>query len=200
MHSDPEGSVTRWIVGLKEGDPQAAQHLWQRYFHRLVALARVKLGHAPRTAVDEEDAALSAFCGLCDGAAHGQFGKLGDREDLWRLLVVLTARKSIDQKKRTGRLKRGGGKVLCETALIDEDAAEAVGALSEIAGKEPTPELAALLAEEFRSRLDTLATDELRHVASLRLEGYGNDEIAERLGCARRTVARRLEIIRMAWN
>jgi DNA-binding CsgD family transcriptional regulator len=31
------------------------------------------------------------------------------------------------------------------------------------------------------------------------MEGYTNDEIAERLGCARRTVARRLELIRKIW-
>ena len=31
------------------------------------------------------------------------------------------------------------------------------------------------------------------------MEGYNNDEIADQLGCARRTVARRLELIRKTW-
>ena len=41
--------------------------------------------------------------------------------------------------------------------------------------------------------------DALRQVALSRMEGYNNDEIAEQLGCARRTVARRLELIRKIW-
>ena len=40
---DPEGSVTRWIARLKDGDRAAAQALWEAYFHRLVALARHRL-------------------------------------------------------------------------------------------------------------------------------------------------------------
>jgi DNA-directed RNA polymerase specialized sigma24 family protein len=31
------------------------------------------------------------------------------------------------------------------------------------------------------------------------MDGYTVDEIADRLGCARRTVARRLELIRKTW-
>ena len=31
------------------------------------------------------------------------------------------------------------------------------------------------------------------------MEGYNNDEIADQLGCARRTVARRLDLIRKTW-
>jgi hypothetical protein len=32
-----------------------------------------------------------------------------DRDGLWRLLVVLTARKAAHQRRDQGRLKRGGG-------------------------------------------------------------------------------------------
>ena len=45
-----EGSVTRWIEALQAGDSAAAQQLWERYFRRLVDLARKKLqarGAAP---------------------------------------------------------------------------------------------------------------------------------------------------------
>jgi hypothetical protein len=33
----------------------------------------------------------------------------------------------------------------------------------------------------------------------MRLEGFNNDEIAERLGYGRRTVSRKLELIRRRW-
>ena len=90
-----EGSVTCWIQLLSTGDPAAAQRLWERYFRRLVGLARTKLRGAPRRAADEEDVALSAFVSFFRGAARGRFPRLEDREDLWRLLVVITARKAL---------------------------------------------------------------------------------------------------------
>src|SRR6516225_8646759 len=113
MAAEDDGSVTRWIGDLKGGGESAAQHLWERYFHRLVHLARARLRSGRRTGAveDEEDAALSAFDSFCRGAALGRFPQLADREDLWRLLVVITARKAADQKEREGRIKRGGGKV-----------------------------------------------------------------------------------------
>ena len=43
MASQADGSVTRWIGDLKAGGDSAAQHLWERYFHRLVHLARARL-------------------------------------------------------------------------------------------------------------------------------------------------------------
>jgi hypothetical protein len=89
------GSVTHWLSQLKAGDPAAAQKLWERYFRRLVGLARKKLQEAPRRAADEEDVALSAFATFCRRAEDGQFSQLSDRDGLWRLLVVITARKAI---------------------------------------------------------------------------------------------------------
>jgi DNA-directed RNA polymerase specialized sigma24 family protein len=71
--------------------------------------------------------------------------------------------------------------------------------LAEIAGTDPSPEFAAQVAEEYDRLLDRLGDDELRRVAVMRLEGFSNDEIAARLGCALRTVARRLELIRREW-
>ena len=68
-----------------------------------------------------------------------------------------------------------------------------------LAGPEPTPEFAAMVAEEFQRLLDALEDDGLRDVAVRRMEGYTCDEIDDRLGCARRTVARRLDLIRKTW-
>ena len=75
-------SITRWIGNLKQGDDEAALQLWERYFQRLVQLARHKLGTTPRRVADEEDVALSVFRRLCDGAQDGRFEQLTDRDDL----------------------------------------------------------------------------------------------------------------------
>jgi DNA-directed RNA polymerase specialized sigma24 family protein len=102
-----EGSVSRWIGPLKAGDPRAAQELWERYFQRLVGVARKRLRVRSPRAADEEDVALSAFHSLCRGAQQGRFPRLDDRDDLWRLLVLLTARKASHLVRDEGRQKRG---------------------------------------------------------------------------------------------
>src|SRR4051812_20120134 len=97
--TEEQGSVSRWLSDLKAGDHAAAQPLWDRYFDRLVRLARAKMKAARGAAAvaDEEDAALSAFDSFCAGADRGRFPQLADRDDLWRLLVVITARKVLAQ-------------------------------------------------------------------------------------------------------
>jgi RNA polymerase sigma factor (sigma-70 family) len=198
--STEEGSVTRWIGELKAGGDSAAQHLWERYFHRLVHLARARLRAARQAGAieDEEDAALSAFDSFCRGAAAGRFPRLADRDDLWRLLVVITVRKALTQLHRQRAQKRGGGRLAGESALIGRDAAEG-GGLDRLAADEPSPELAAEVVEQYRRLRDGLRTEDLRQVLDLRLEGYTREEIAERLGCAERTVKRKLDLIRETW-
>lgn len=41
---DPERSVTQWIRALKGGDEDAASRIWERFFGRVVQLARKRLG------------------------------------------------------------------------------------------------------------------------------------------------------------
>src|SRR5215467_3506162 len=104
-----EGTISRCVEALKRGDRDAAQVLWGRYFHRLTDLARARLRALPRRATDEEDVALSAFDSVCRRAEEGRFPKLDDRDDLWRLLVVITMRKAIGVSQRERRPRRGGG-------------------------------------------------------------------------------------------
>jgi DNA-directed RNA polymerase specialized sigma24 family protein len=201
MATDDAGSITRWLGGVKEGDEAAARALWERYFARLVRLARSKVQAARRSNVaDEEDAALSAFDSFCAGAAQGRFPDLTDRDGLWRLLVVITSRKVQAQVRLVHRLKRGGGMVQNTSDLPGAGDADEVEALARIVGTEPTPESAAVVAEEYRRLLDALGDETLRSVAIWRMEGYTSDEIGARLGCARRTVARQLALIRTIWR
>ena len=70
----------------------------------------------------------------------------------------------------------------------------------QVVGDEPTPAFAAQVADACRRLLDRLGDESLRQVAVCKMEGYGNDEIAARLGCFRRTVARKLGSIRFLWD
>jgi DNA-directed RNA polymerase specialized sigma24 family protein len=197
MAADGSDSVTQWLAGVKGGDPVAVERIWRRYFESLVRLARAHLRTAPRGAEDEEDAALSAFDSFCDAAARGRFPRLEDRDDLWRVLVTITARKAIDQVQRHRAERRGGGRVVGEAVL---DLAVPGGEfLAGLADPGPTPEFAAIMAEECRRRLDALPDEVYRRVALLKMEGFSNEEIADRLGCGLRSVVRKLGLIRKAW-
>jgi DNA-directed RNA polymerase specialized sigma24 family protein len=195
-----DASVTRWLDLLKSGNPDAALPLWERYFHRLVLRARAALRDAPRRAADEEDIALSAFDSFCRGAQEGRFPHLDDRADLWHILLLLTARKAGRYIRDEQAARRGGGKVWTETELGPAETEDGAGPLAEVIGPEPSPELAAELAEEARRRLERLGDDELRWIAVWQLEGYTLEEIATRMGRSIRTVARKLQVIRDLWQ
>jgi DNA-directed RNA polymerase specialized sigma24 family protein len=188
-----ELSVTRLIRMLKAGDGEAAQRLWEAYFGRLVALARAKLRGITTRAADEEDVALSAFDSLCRRAEAGRFPLLADRNDLWQLLLVITLRKAVNLVRHEGRASRGQGRIF---SLSDLPAGE----VDRLFGGGPTPDLAAQMTEECRRLLDVLGDDTLRSVALWKMEGYTDQEIADRLGCIRQTVGRKLKLIRDLWS
>ena len=199
-----DGSVTLWINLVKDGDSAATQALWERYFPKLVRLARGKLAGVRRGAADEEDVAQSALKSFCLAANRGCFPNLADRDSLWRLLLQMTARKAIELRRREGRERRGGGKVLGESALAGaaggSDSSIDDGGIGDVIGNEPSPEIAAIMAEEFQGLLDRLGDADLRTIAVAAMEGYSNEEIAQRLNCAVRTVERRRELIRKKWE
>jgi DNA-directed RNA polymerase specialized sigma24 family protein len=187
------GSVSRLISDLKAGDAEALQPLWDRYYATLVERARAKLRalHGSMAVNDEEDLALSAFQSLYQGVREGRFPRLADRDDLWQLLVHLTACKAVDQHRAENRQKRGGGRIINEGEG---------NPLDQIIGSEPSPEFAAMVAEEYRRRLDELGDETLKRIAELKLACYSNEEIRQQLGCSLRTVTLRLELIRKIWQ
>jgi RNA polymerase sigma factor (sigma-70 family) len=172
--------VSLWISQLKEGQRAAVGLLLERYFGRLVQLARARLRARPGLADADEDVALSAFKSLCLGVERGRFPQLDDRDDLWRLLALLTVRKAIDLQRR----QRARG----EAGEVD---------LEQLLSREPPPELAAELAEEYRRLLDRLGDPQLQTIALWKVEGYSNEEIAGKLGCGLRSVERKLHRIRI---
>ena len=165
---------------------------------RAGAAARARLRDAPRAAADEEDAALSAFDSLCRGAELGRFPQLDDRTDLWRVMVTITSRKAADLIQHERRLKRGGGRVRAEADLAA--AALEAGGIAQAPAHEPSPELAALMADECRRLFEALPDESLRQVAALKLESFTDREIADRLGCGLSTIERRLRTIRAVWS
>jgi DNA-directed RNA polymerase specialized sigma24 family protein len=201
MLSTRKGSITGCIDDLgTERRAAAVQQLWERYFNPLVRLARKKLrARAGGAAEDEEDAALSAFDSFCRGAADGRYPELTDRDELWRLLVVITIRKAFDQIERQRAIKRGGGRLVDEAGLADGDGPESGAGLEGFVGRESSHELAAMAAEEYQRLWSRLKNDSLRQILDLRLDRYSREEIAARMGLTTKTVDRKLDVIRKFW-
>ena len=180
------GSTTHWLFQLRGGNRDAAQPIWEKYFRKLVQLARQHLNGSPRRMADEEDVAICAFDSFCRGAEQGRFPKLDDSTDLWRILVTITERKAINQFTYDTRKKRSTGQKRSQIAETDLEA-------------NPAPWFCAQVAEMYVELLIGLRDDTLRSIALWKLEGYSNDEIASKLDSSRRSVERKLALIRQQW-
>jgi DNA-directed RNA polymerase specialized sigma24 family protein len=62
----------------------------------------------------------------------------------------------------------------------------------------PTPQEVASWAEELERHVIALSP-ELRQLALWKLDGLTHEEIAEKLGCSKRTVIRKIERLREEW-
>lgn len=184
-------NVSHWIDLVKAGDPAAANRIWQHYFDRLVRTVRARLYGQNRAISDEEDIVLSVFNSFYNAAENGRFPDLSDRDDLWRLLLRMSARKVVDKRRRDQRQRRGGSvKVHSLNQTNDNES------IVEAIGDEPSPEMVLMMQESVAEVFSRLGVGQLREIAGGKLEGYSNAELAERFGCSERTIERRLHLIR----
>ena len=190
-------NITHWLLHLAEGNEDVAETIWNDYFAKLVKLARRKLDGIPNRDFDEEDVALSAMHSFYKGMAANKFANVQNREDLWKLLVTITGRKAMTKRRAHYAQKRGGGKTRGESIFLHNEVYDGLG---NIFGSEPTPEFAVSVAENCKILLDRLPDETFRQIALWTLEGYRTEEIADKIGCVRRTVERKLERIREIWG
>jgi RNA polymerase sigma factor (sigma-70 family) len=166
----------------REGDDQAAEELFNRYFARLIALARSRLSPRLARRTDPEDIVLSVYRSFFVEAREGRY-VLSRGGDLWRLLAAITKHKLLRQV----RSQTAGRRSVDVEVPLDQ---------VEIGHKAiPSPEDAAELADELEwvlSHLDPFA----RRVLELRLQGLQHSEIAEDTGRSERSVRRSLAQIR----
>jgi len=161
------------------GDSLAEEQLFDRYVVRLTLLARSRLSRRLASRVDPEDIVLSAYRSFFLAVRQHRF-ELHRSGDLWRLLVQITLAKVCDQAERHQTQRRD---IRRETsgsawfAAIDRD---------------PSPAEVAQAVEELERLLAALP-ERGSQIVQLRLQGYRQDEIAEQVGCAERTVRRWLE-------
>lgn len=190
-------NVSHWIDLVKQGDSTAANRIWKLYFDRLVRAVRQRLYGQNRAVSDEEDVVLSVFDSFYAAAEQGRFPDLADRDDLWRLLLTMSARKVIDKRRHDGRQRRGGDVAVHSLNSREGGFAGADdGMVIEAIGTEPSPEMVLMMQESVAQLFSHLGVGQLQDLAGAKLEGYSNAEIAQRFQCSERTIERRLHLIR----
>ena len=112
----------------------------------------------------------------------------------------MTLRKTIDQQRRLGVQKRGGGHVRGESVFARAGHDDESPGFQQFSDLSPSPQLLVMLEEEGKRLLEQLEDETLRQVAVWRLEGFTNDEIAGKLGLTTRSVERKLHRIREKWS
>lgn len=182
------------------GEPAAAEPLYEHFCSRLKQLARNRIPTNIRQAYDQDDVAISAFHSVFLGVRQQRY-QLRDRFDFWRLLITIAERKIAKRIRHELREKRDVRRLVRDSVRVQDDQSNrADGVINSLAANEPTPALAVEVAETCEVLLALLPDDTSRRIAVMKLENHTASEIAAELGCTRKTVQRKLFVIRKLWQ
>ena len=179
-----QGSFTRCIGNLDNGDSIAESVLVGRYFARLVQLARKRLEPRLRAKLDPEDVVQSAFGSFFDRNAAGHFS-FDNWESLGSLLTKITIRKCARRANELRTAKRD----------VHREAPNGDNLVARVIDRHPTPDEAIVFSELLESIL-TSVKPKYQQVVLLKLQQFSNEEISEMVGRTERTVYRILERLR----
>jgi RNA polymerase sigma-70 factor, ECF subfamily len=171
----------------RQGDENAARQIVDGYLDRLVVLARRHLHQKMAARIDPEDIVQSVFRTFFSRVKEGQF-VFSEQDDLTKLLVRITLNKTLRQVAYHRAAKRNPG----QEAVKDDGPHDR---LQDLLGAEPTPEATVAFIDQFEHLLNQLQPQE-REILELRLQGFSNEEIAEKLGIYDRKIRRVIEHIR----
>jgi RNA polymerase sigma-70 factor (ECF subfamily) len=173
-------SFADFLARLQARDDAAAQELFGRFTHQLIALARHRIATGLQHKVDPEDVVQSAYKSFFLRYGEGNLEAV-NWNSLWGLLTLITVRKCAERVAYHRAERRDVAREV--SAPRGDDAAPA----AEPFGREPTPLEAAVMGETVDQLLASLDPDE-RPVLELSLQGYTTREVSEQLGRAERTV------------
>jgi DNA-directed RNA polymerase specialized sigma24 family protein len=193
-------SISEWLGRLKAGEADAAQKLWERYSGELLRHAKQRLKKVPNGIADEEDVALSVFGSMCRGATEGRLDQITTRDELWWLLLSISQQKVVNHIRRETAEKRyyrqGAPGLKCGAVAL----ATGPFSLGDLVGSTPTPDFLVALEEQYKLLLGMLRNDKLRQIAILRIEGYTEAELAQKMSLGLRAIERKLQLIRNKWK
>lgn len=171
-------SDSHWLAQLADPATRetAAAAIHRRYEQQLLHRIENQLSESLQQRVDPPDVMQSVWRSF-----FSRRFELRDTDSLLPLLAEMCVNKAISAARRHTAQMRS----------VDSEATDFDVATCEAMLKGATPEQAAIAIE----LLESLPVD-LQEIMSLKLEGYHDEEIGQRLGCTRRTVVRKTELLR----
>jgi RNA polymerase sigma-70 factor (ECF subfamily) len=181
-------SFAEFLARLQRGDDAAAEELFGRFTHQLIALAHRHIHAGLRHKVEAEDVVQSAYKSFFVRYGAGNVD-LTNWNSLWGLLTLITVRKCAERAAYHRAERRDAARE------VSPPPGDEPASWCEPLGREPTPLEAAVLSETIEQLFAGLDEDE-RPVLEWSLQGYSTLEISERLGRAERTVRLLRESVR----
>lgn len=181
-----ENDFDRLMDRLRRGDEDAAAEVFHRFAQRLIALARSHLHSFVRTRVEPEDVIQSVFRSFFTRFESGQF-QLGDWDNLWTVLTLITVRKCANRLEFWQAAKRDPQREANPSRQGD--------LLEEALSREPMPSEAAILSETVEQLMKNVS-DQERSILTLHLQGCDIAAISAQVQRTERTVRRSLEQVR----
>lgn len=188
--AEPGAAAIAGAVGRSVSEEAAETELWRRLAEPVRRAARQRLGRRQLAVADEDDVCVSVFRQFFHGVREGRYEAVRNTPQARGMLRRMAIDKTIDLVRfHTARRRRPEGG-WADGEQITSAAAERFVAPEEVVADRA--ELEALIAKLSRRTLQRIAT--------MKLQGYTNEEIAGELGCAKRTVERKLAMIRRLWG
>src|SRR5262245_66420512 len=156
-------SFAEFLIRLRDQGDHAAQELFGRFAHQLIALAHRHIGGGLRHKVDPEDVVQSAYKSFFFRYGAGKLDVV-NWNSLWGLLTLITVRKCAERVAYHRADCRDAAREVSPPAGGER------ASWPEALGREPTPLEAAQLSETVDQLLASLDEDE-RPVLELSLQG-----------------------------
>lgn len=193
MMDDQPGSITKDLDGLRRGDESATSRVVKKYGARLRGLVRPRVRWYGRTAAsaDEDDVANDALNSLIARLRCGQYPGVVEREGFWRLLARFAVWKAGRLASRCRVRPRTRG-----LSAIDGVADPRRSPSSRAGDVEEAARLLDAVRAYRPSNSERPSGDELVVLLQLMSEGHDIPEIAGRLGVARCTIYRWINLVK----
>jgi RNA polymerase sigma-70 factor (ECF subfamily) len=189
MSDSDEDDFRNAMARLKSGDQIAARDIFERYVHRLIALASTRIGGKLRRKVDPEDLVQSVFNSFFARQVKDQY-TLQNWDGLWGLLAAITIHKCGHKIAHFHAACRDVDGEASSAILTGESRAD-----WEAVARDPSPHQLAIFDETIVGLMNEFDERE-GQVFVLFLQGWSVEEIAAEVSRSERTTRRVLERVR----
>jgi RNA polymerase sigma factor (sigma-70 family) len=169
-----ETSDQELLAAYRQGDEEAAAVLFDRYYPKLVRLVARKTDRRFQRVEGHSDIVQSVLRSFFRRGRAGQID-VGESEDLWPILTIITLSKIYNHAKFWKRNRRD---------VTRDIPAESTG---DPLLRDPSPEEAAVLSEIVGKLLEAFP-QRRRRMLELLLDGFSVEEVVTEVGTSRSTV------------